>query len=88
MRYTDWPQIQTRGLQNFVHLHKYDQKLNKCVGIQFSKDKQDFLIYWCRIDFPWEQDQELEKRLAENFPFRKVREQRIEGFRFSNDQTE
>ena len=81
----DWPQIQTRGLQNFVLLHKYDQKLDK---FQFAKEQQEFLIYWCRIDFPWEKEPELEKQLAEKFPFRQVREQRIEGFVFSNDQTE
>ncbi len=30
------------ALQNFTYAHKYDQKLNKCIGISFANDGEYF----------------------------------------------
>jgi hypothetical protein len=61
------------ALQNFTYGHKYDQKLNKCIGTSFSRDGQYFDIGWCYIEEEWTHDREMEQRLKENSPFRPVK---------------
>lgn len=62
------------GLQNYTEAHKYDQKLNKCVGMALSKDGQYFDIGWCFIEGKWQFDAEMDKHLNDNFPFHPVKQ--------------
>jgi hypothetical protein len=41
-----------RGVTNFTMAHKYEQKLDCCVGVAITKDGQDFLLNWCVMNFP------------------------------------
>ena len=63
------------GLTNLTLGHKYDQKLERCIGLTFLHEKDGwFSVEWCFIDGPWEQDSEMDELLKNNFPFRKVNE--------------
>ncbi|MCT4580110.1 MAG: hypothetical protein N4A35_01725 [Flavobacteriales bacterium] len=60
---------------NFTEAHKYDQKLDKCVGMivyQHPREKY-FDVNWCYTESKWEYNEEFEKLLTENYPFRKVK---------------
>jgi hypothetical protein len=71
---TDWQVRRLEGLMNFTCLQKFDQKLQKCIGVQVAKDGEFFDIQWCMIDSPWEEDPELRAKLDANSPFRPVSE--------------
>lgn len=61
------------ALQNFTLAHKYEQKLSKCIGVSIAYDADGwFTAEWYYAEFPWEQEEEMEQRLRDNFPFRKV----------------
>lgn len=83
---SDWGEIRTRGVQNFTHAHKYEQKLDKCIGISVAKEGEEFLIDWCLLGFPWEKDAEMDKRLADAFPFREVSKKETFRYRFGKEQ--
>jgi hypothetical protein len=54
-------------------------------GILISKDGEFYQIDWCLMDCPWEPDQEMEAKLANEFPFREVSEQRRDSFFFTSE---
>ena len=63
------------GLTNLTLGHKYDQKLQKCVGATFLHEEDGwFSVELCFIDAPWEPNSEMDELLKNNFPFRKVSE--------------
>ena len=70
------------ALRNFTYAHKYDQKLEKCVGISFHRDGEYFDVGWCYLAEPWVYDSEMEKRLRENFPFRTVKAETVPRYKF------
>jgi hypothetical protein len=72
------------ALKNFTHAHKYDQKLNKCIGISFARDGEYYDVGWCYLEEPWIHDDEIEQKLREHFPFRPVKEEVIPRYRFAN----
>lgn len=75
----------TQGLSNFTLAHKYDQKLSKCIGLSISPDSNEyFYVEWCYIEFPWVCDEEMEKKLKENFPFRPVRKHYVPTYIFDD----
>ncbi|MBT3360487.1 MAG: hypothetical protein HN403_12755 [Rhodospirillales bacterium] len=80
-----WPERRLNGLRNFTYAHMYDQKLDKCVGVSISKEGDSFAIYWCLLEIPWERDEEMDRRLAENYPFRKVQEKAVHSFKFGDE---
>jgi hypothetical protein len=80
-------ELLNRGVLNFNLAHKYDQKLECCVGVAMAKEGEDLLVIWCVLKFPWEFDAELEAKLKENPPFREVKEQLIPRYHF-NDKNE
>ena len=60
---------------NFTEAHKYDQKLDKCIGMivyQHPKEKY-FDVNWCYTYSKWVYNEEFEKLLKANFPFRPVK---------------
>jgi hypothetical protein len=69
---SDWQVRRLEGLMNFTYLQKFDQKLQKCIGVQVAKDGEFFDIQWCMIDSLWEDDPELRAKLDANSPFRPV----------------
>lgn len=60
---------------NFTEAHKYDQKLDKCVGMivyQHPTEKY-FDVNWCYSESNWEYNEGFEKLLKGNYPFRAVK---------------
>jgi hypothetical protein len=60
------------ALENFTHALKYEQRLQKCIGVAIGNHQSDgwFHAEWCYIDCEWVQDAEMDKLLTENNPFR------------------
>lgn len=63
------------ALNNYTEAHKYEQKLDKCIGmiVYHNPEEMFFDINWCYLEFEWERDLKYEKILIDNFPFRTVR---------------
>ncbi len=72
-RRPEWPEARLKGLINFTQLHKFDQKLRKCIGVQIAKDGGYFDIQWCMVEHEWEDIPELREKLDVDTPFRPVR---------------
>lgn len=71
------------ALNNYTVAHKYDQKAQKCIGVividhPIGKESY-FNCYWMFIEAPWKYDTITEKKLEENFPFRKVSTKKIDN---------
>lgn len=63
-----------KGLQNLTHGCKYDFKADKCIGVSFAPDGDEwYAVEWCLLEHAWAHDAELEQRLVESYPFRKTR---------------
>ncbi len=62
------------ALFNFTDAHKYEQKNSKCIGMTVCYDPQKkyYDINWSYIENDWSFNEEMEKLLKENYPFRKV----------------
>jgi hypothetical protein len=73
------------ALKNFTYAHKYDQKLNKCIGVSFSREGEFFDVGWCYIEEEWTYDSEMEQKLIECFPFRSVKEEVRPRYQFLGD---
>ncbi len=84
VQHPDWPTSRVNGIKNFTLMHKYDQRLDRCIGVQFAREGEDFLIDWCRIEYSWKRDLHLEQVLARGTPFRDVKEKELYRFRFAN----
>lgn len=70
------------ALENFSLAHKYDQKTKKCVGVvvfKSEKENEYVQLYWSFIEGDWIYEEELEKLIANDYPFRKVSTKRIEN---------
>lgn len=78
----NWPELMHRGLINFTTLHKYDQRLNCCVGVVMAKEGEEFLLNWCVMKHPWGSDTDLDKRLEGDSPFLEVKEKILPRFNF------
>ncbi len=63
------------ALTNFIEAHKYDQRLNKTIGmvVYFNPNDKYFDINWGLVEFEWEYNKEFEELLKDNFPFRPVK---------------
>ena len=72
-------------LFNLTLGHKYDQKLNKCIGLSITPDSDVYyFVEWCFIEYPWVYDDEIEIKLKNNFPFRSVKEHYTPTYTFNN----
>ncbi len=63
-------------LTNYTLAHKYEQNLNKCVGlIVFVPNDDDVMLelFWLYAESEWEYIAEAEKQLKDDFPFREVK---------------
>jgi len=63
------------ALVNFTQAHKYEHHLSKCIGVAIGNHQPDgwFHAEWCHLSGPWVQDDEMDRLLAENNPFRPIR---------------
>ena len=72
-----------QGLLNITHACKYDLKLDKCLGISFAPEPDDwFSVEWCYIEYQWEYDRELDENLKHESPFRKVSAREIGRYNY------
>lgn len=72
------------AIENFTIAHKYDQKLNKCIGVllmELPDDTKEFDTYWLYAEYEWKYEKQIEDKLADNFPFRKVKLRELGGYR-------
>jgi len=70
------------ALDNYTMAHKYDSKSRKCIGIVIFKDKKDLNyheLFWQYLDYEWEFEEETEKLLSDNYPFRETKMKRIDN---------
>jgi len=69
-------------LMNFTALTKYDQKLDKCIGLTVIAEGDGSWcdVQWCPMEFPWEENPKLQAALNEHYPFRPVSETKIERY--------
>lgn len=66
-------------LANFTALNKYDQKLDKCLGLSFIAEGEGSWcdVQWHPLEFPWEENATLQAVLD---PFRPVKAARVERY--------
>lgn len=66
------------ALQNYTLIHKYEQKLDKAVGMicYFNPEEKYHDIFWTYIKYEWEYDEELEKIIKGDFPLRSVKREK------------
>jgi hypothetical protein len=70
-------------LENLTMLHKYDQKLPRCVGGSFAADADgSYSVEWCFLEYPWESDPERDRLLSEKRLFRAVRVAKSDRYDF------
>ncbi|HXL12479.1 MAG TPA: hypothetical protein VN941_00750 [Bradyrhizobium sp.] len=81
----DWQRTRLNAIENFTRLHKYDQRLSKCIGILVAKDGSYFDILWCLVAHEWSEDLEFQRVLNDSFPFRPVKEAEVHGYRLIED---
>jgi hypothetical protein len=79
-------QLRDTLLKNFTALNKYDQKLEKCIGLTvIAEDNGTWCdVHWCPMEFPWKENAKLQVALDEHYPFRPVKERRIERYGLLN----
>lgn len=66
------------ALQNFTLFHKYEQKLDKVIGMicYFNPNEKYHDIFWTYINYEWEYEEELEKIIKNDFPLRPVKREK------------
>uniref|UniRef100_UPI004048B977 hypothetical protein n=1 Tax=Roseivirga sp. TaxID=1964215 RepID=UPI004048B977 len=63
------------ALTNYVEAHKYDQRLDKCIGmiVYYEPTGKYYDVNWTLREFPWEHDDEYAKLIEEKIPLREVK---------------
>lgn len=73
-----------QGLTNLTLACKYDLKIPKCIGTTFFPEGNGwFSINWCYLEFLWEYDEELDRRLQCDSPFREVKSVELDRYNFN-----
>lgn len=71
------------GLKNLTLAQKHDQKLEKCIGVSIANDKDGwFTAEWCYVEFPWEEDPEMDQLLKDNNPFREAKVSELQRYTY------
>ncbi len=79
----DVVEVRKQGLMNLTLACKYDLKVPKCVGVSFCPEEGGwFSVEWCYMEHPWRYDEELEKALKGNNPFREVKTAKLRRYEF------
>jgi hypothetical protein len=73
-------------LLNFTVLNKYDQKLDRCIGLTFIAEGEGGWcdVQWCTLEFPWKEDSDVKTVLAACYPFRPVKRRVVERYGLSD----
>lgn len=79
---SDGERARIAALQNLTYAAMYDAKSSKGIGILISKDGEFFHVDWALLNIPWEQDAEMDAKLANNNPFREVKKKMVDSFFF------
>jgi hypothetical protein len=62
------------GLTNLAQIAKYESHLDRQVAVSVAKEEGgDYLIDWCLLDYPWQEDPALETAVREQNPFGELR---------------
>lgn len=69
------------ALLSLTHAHKYDLRLDRCIGLSFTRDGTDRLVVWSLVEAPWRPDPGMD-RLLEESPLPKVQLQETERYTF------
>ncbi len=81
----DFMERRLQFLEYLTYAHKYDQKLLKCIGVSFAPEEDGwYSVEWCYLEFPWQDDPELENRLQQSNPFREVRVAELSQYTFGS----
>jgi hypothetical protein len=59
------------ALQNFTMAMKHEFRLDRQIGVSVAKNGHLFEIDWMLLEAPWQPDPEIDRMLADNYPFRK-----------------
>lgn len=74
--------IRVNALKNLTIGSKYDQKVDRQIGISFVWDAPYFLIDWCYLYFPWESNLAIEEKLKNYYPFRPLKTEILSEYKF------
>ena len=74
------------ALLNFTTLNKYDQRLEKCIGLTVIAEGNGSWcdVQWYPMEFPWRENPKLQSALREGYPFRPVKKGRVERYGLSD----
>jgi len=74
------------ALLNFTALNKYDLKLDRCIGLSFIAEGNGTWcdVQWCPMEFPWVVDSKIQALLDKSYPFRSVKQRKIERYGLSD----
>lgn len=83
----DVVEVRKQGLMNLTLACKYDLKLPKCVGASFYPEERGwYSVEWCYMEHPWIYEEELERELKRNNPFREVRTVELPRYGFRGEE--
>ena len=70
------------ALRQLTAANKYDQKLDKCIGLSFIAEGNESWcdVQWFPLEFPWKEDAALREALNHSYPFRPVKSGLIERY--------
>jgi hypothetical protein len=73
-------------LRAFTHLHKYDMKLDRCIGLSFTAEEGTGFcdVQWYRMEFPWNEDERARLFIREHSPLRPLKTHRVERYGLEN----
>ena len=78
--------VRKQGLMNLTLSCKYDLKLPKCVGASFYPEEGGwFSVEWCYMEYSWRYEEELERELKRNNPFREVKTTELPRYGFRGE---
>jgi hypothetical protein len=81
----DWERVRLAAVRNFTELHKYEQRLSKCIGVLVAKNEESYEIIWCLIAHEWSENVEIQRALDKGSPFRSVSVAEVHGYLFVQD---
>lgn len=78
------------ALITFTELNKYDQQLERCVGLTFISEGNETWcdVQWHLADFLWTENAEWTERLKKDYPFRPIKTTFVERYRLVENQEE
>ncbi len=72
-------------INRLTQQYKYDQKLEKCIGVIFVGYEQHYCdAFWCYINDPFVYNQNLEQELLEHYPFHKQKKVQEKQYIFND----